>query len=64
MLEDDASGDKKDTVILQALHSVSDHMYVYFEGYLSGADAADEYEVEGTSGDEQSIASVGAVYYF
>ena len=64
MLEDDASGDKKDTVILQALHSVSDHMYVYFEGYLSGSDAANEYSLEGASGDEQSIAAVGAVYYF
>ena len=64
MLDDDASGDKKDTIILQALHNVSDHMYVYFEGYLSGADAANEYSLEGASGDEQSIASVGAVYYF
>lgn len=64
MLDDDASGDQKDTVILQALHNVSDHMYVYFEGYLSGADAANEYTLEGASGDEQSIASVGAVYYF
>jgi|SRR6056297_365863 len=64
MLDDDASGDKKDTIILQALHNVSDHMYVYFEGYLSGADAANEYTLEGASGDEQSIASVGAVYYF
>lgn len=64
MLDDDASGDKKDTVILQALHNVSDHMYVYFEGYLSGSDAANEYSLEGASGDEQSIAAVGAVYYF
>ena len=62
--EDTAAGDKNDTVILQALHNVSDHMYVYFEGYLSGSDAADEYTLEGASGDEQSIASVGAVYYF
>ena len=62
--DDDVSGDKNDTVILQALHNLSDNMYVYFEGYLSGADAADEYSVEGGSGDEQSIASVGAVYYF
>ena len=62
--EDTAAGDKNDTVILQALRNVSDHMYVYFEGYLSGSDAADEYTLEGASGDEQSIASVGAVYYF
>jgi hypothetical protein len=39
-------------------------MYVYFEGYLSGSDAANEYSLEGASGDEQSIAAVGAVYYF
>jgi predicted porin len=62
--DDDVSGDKNDTIILQALHNVSDHMYVYFEGYLSGADAADQYELEGATGDKQSIASVGAVYYF
>lgn len=60
----DATGNKNDTIILQALHNVSDNMYVYFEGYLSGADAANEYTLEGASGDEQSIASVGAVYYF
>jgi len=60
----DATGDKNDTVVLQALHNVSDNMYVYFEGYLSNGDAANTYSLEGASGDEQTIAAVGAVYYF
>ncbi|AOY88864.1 hypothetical protein BKP64_12180 [Marinobacter salinus] len=63
----DATGDKNDTIILQALHNLSDNMYVYFEGYLSSADGATYYaDPDGvaTGGDEQSIASVGAVYYF
>ncbi|NMT65310.1 porin [Marinobacter orientalis] len=56
-----------DTITLQALHNISDHMYVYFEGYLGGGDDVWEYEDEqGNSAfsDERSIASVGAVYYF
>jgi predicted porin len=69
----DATGDKNDTVVLQALHNVSDNMYVYFEGYLSNADAAyyaDPDAVVPSGGnpvpvsDERSIASIGAVYYF
>ncbi|AOY88863.1 hypothetical protein BKP64_12175 [Marinobacter salinus] len=62
--EDTAAGDQNDTVILQALHNLSDNMYVYLEGYLSGSDDASEYTLEGASGDKQSIAAVGAVYYF
>jgi Outer membrane protein (porin) len=65
-LEDnDESGDKNDTIILQALHNLSDHMYVYVEGYLSNADE-EIYSVENEpgTGDEQSIAAIGAVYYF
>ncbi|WP_148861658.1 porin [Marinobacter fonticola] len=59
--------DKTDTITLQALHNLSDHMYVYFEGYLGGGD--DVYEYEDDQGneafsDERSVASVGAVYYF
>ncbi|MGC8120915.1 porin [Marinobacter sp. VGCF2001] len=65
--DDDDSGDKNDTIILQALHNVSDHMYVYVEGYLSNADE-DVYVIEDEptagAGDEQSIAAIGAVYYF
>jgi predicted porin len=70
----DATGDKNDTVVLQALHNLSDNMYVYFEGYLSNADGATFYgdpdgaldsngDIIGV-GDEQTIAAVGAVYYF
>jgi predicted porin len=65
--DDDESGDKNDTIILQALHNVSDHMYVYVEGYLSNADEeiySIEDEPASGSGDEQSIAAIGAVYYF
>ncbi|GGE74853.1 porin [Streptosporangium jomthongense] len=62
--DNDVSGDKDDTVALQALHNLSDNMYVYVEGYLSNADKATEYKLEGKSGDERSIAAVGAVYYF
>jgi outer membrane porin protein LC len=63
----DATGDKNDTIVLQALHNVSDNLYVYAEGYLSSADGATFYaDPDGTSaaGDEQTIAGVGAVYYF
>ncbi|HEV8078232.1 MAG TPA: porin [Marinobacter sp.] len=63
----DATGDKNDTIVLQALHNLSDNMYVYFEGYLSNADGETFYaDPDGTTaaGDEQTIASVGAVYYF
>lgn len=65
--DNDASGDKNDTITLQALHNLSDHMYVYVEGYLSSADGAAYYaDPDGstTGGDERSIAAVGAVYYF
>ncbi|MEQ9546763.1 MAG: porin [Marinobacter sp.] len=64
---DDANDTERDTVTLQALHNVSDHMYVYFEGYLGGGDEVYEYEDElGNTAvtDERSVASVGAVYYF
>ena len=64
-LEDnDETGDKNDTISLQALHNLSDNMYVYAEGYFSNGDAADQYELEGSAGDERTIAAVGAVYYF
>ncbi|MBZ0332636.1 hypothetical protein MARI_22790 [Marinobacter sp. JH2] len=61
--DNDVSGDKNDTIALQALHNLSDHMYVYVEGYLSNGDNDAQYTLDG-SGDEQSIAAVGAVYYF
>ncbi|MBC7193115.1 porin [Marinobacter sp.] len=55
------------TITLQALHNLSDNMYVYFEGYLGGGDEVWEYEdSQGNTAvtDERTIASVGAVYYF
>lgn len=64
---DDADDTERDTITLQALHNVSDHMYVYFEGYLGGGDEVYEYEDSlGNDAvtDERSVASVGAVYYF
>lgn len=67
LVESDApdvtNGDQKDVVALQALHNVSDNMYVYFEGYLYGSDN-NEFVLEGGAGDEQSIAAIGGVYYF
>jgi outer membrane porin protein LC len=62
----DATDDKNDTIVLQALHNVSDNLYVYAEGYFSSADGATFYDDPdgSTGGDEQTIAGVGAVYYF
>lgn len=62
--DNDVSGDKNDTVALQALHNLSGNMYVYVEGYLSSSDDTAGYTADGLSGDEQTIAAVGAVYYF
>jgi predicted porin len=63
-----------DTITVQALHSLSDNMYVYIEGYLGGGDnvydynfnRADSSKFDATSGvsDQRSVAVVGAVYYF
>lgn len=50
-----------DTITLQALHNLSDNMYVYFEGYLGGGDDG-VYGVADKS--ERSVAAVGATYYF
>ncbi|WP_298453330.1 porin [uncultured Marinobacter sp.] len=58
---DDANDTERNTVTLQALHNLSDHMYVYFEGYLGGGDDG-VYGV--TNESEKSVAVVGAVYYF
>lgn len=63
---DDAADTKTDTITLQALHNLSDHMYVYFEGYLGGSDDATFYaDPDGITagGDESTVAAVGAVYY-
>ncbi|NWN92720.1 porin [Marinobacter adhaerens] len=66
--KDNADGEtKNDTITLQALHNLSDHMYVYVEGYFGGGD--DVYNYTDSQGnpdvtDERSMAAVGAVYYF
>jgi predicted porin len=62
--KDNAAGDKNDTIAIQALRNLSDNMYVYFEGYISNADVANEYTVDGLPTDERTIAAVGATYYF
>lgn len=66
---DDAADTKQDTITLQALHNLSDHMYVYFEGYLGGGDEVYGFDTDGDGTndavtDERSVAAVGAVYYF
>ncbi|SNC76700.1 Outer membrane protein (porin) [Marinobacter sp. es.048] len=57
----DNNGVDNNTITLQALHNVSNHMYVYFEGYLGGGDD-NAYGVADES--EASVAALGAVYYF
>lgn len=64
------NGDKNSTVSLQALHNLSDHMYVYVEGYFRNADSdiyrvGDSATTDGSGeGDEQTVAAIGAVYHF
>ncbi|WP_404368134.1 porin [Marinobacter sp.] len=66
--ENDFGNDlETDTLTAQALHNLSDNMYVYVEGYLGGGDDVYEYVDENgvvQATDERSIAAVGAVYYF
>jgi predicted porin len=69
--DDDKTGDKNDTISVQALHNLSDNMYVFVEGYFSSADGdiykdpdADKDAKNPLKGDEQTMALVGAVYYF
>lgn len=52
---------KQDTITLQALHNLSDNMYIYVEGYLGGGDD-NAYGIADKS--ERSVAAVGATYYF
>lgn len=58
---DDANDTEKSTVTAQALHNLSDNMYVYVEGYLGGGDNG-VYGVANKS--EETVGVVGAVYYF
>lgn len=66
----DETDDDQDIVTLQALHNLSDHMYVYVEGYLKSSDEdnINEFfqngETVAVAADEKSGVAVGAVYYF
>jgi len=68
MTEDDTSGatsgDKESVVALQALHNLSDNMYVYAEGYMYNTDGDYDSASTATEEDEKQVAAVGAVYYF
>ena len=52
-------GEDLDLISLQALHNLSDHMYVYVEGYLGTQD--DQF---GSGNDTQTDVAVGGTYYF
>ena len=58
---DDSNDTERSTITLQALHNLSDHMYVYVEGYLGDGDDG-VYGVADES--ERSALAVGGVYYF
>ena len=76
--DDGRAEDTVDTITLQALHNLSDNMYVYVEGYLGGGDEvyggkdAVDPTFDNPTGDpavapysdERSVAAIGAVYYF
>ncbi|MBK1852740.1 porin [Marinobacter sp. 1-4A] len=59
--EIDGSDLSRDTITVQALHNLSDHMYVYVEGYLGNGDDG-AYGVANES--ERSALAVGGTYYF
>ena len=58
---------KSDVVSIQALHNLSDNMYVYVEGYFGSGDEVYTYnDSNGNAAatDERTVAAVGATYYF
>jgi predicted porin len=61
------SGEERNTITAQALHNLSDNIYVYVEGYLGGGDEVytftDSLGNQAAS-DERTVGVVGAVYYF
>jgi len=65
VVEDDTvgltNGDQEDVIAVQALHNLSDNMYVYTEAFFYSNDA-DYSAVAGS--DQKQVAAVGAVYYF
>lgn len=52
-------GDDVDVFSLQALHNLSDHMYVYVEGYLGSGD-----NYQGLNQDDKTDLAIGGTYYF
>lgn len=52
-------GEDVDVFSVQALHNLSDHMYVYVEGYLGTGD-----DYQGVNQDDKTDIAVGATYYF
>lgn len=56
----DGNADDQDVFTLQALHNLSDHMYVYVEGYLG--QYGDDYF--GADASDRSDIAVGGTYYF
>lgn len=67
---DDSDDTERSTITLQALHNLSDHMYVYVEGYLGGGDDGvygvdtDGDDVNDAFTDERTALAIGGVYYF
>ncbi|MEE2763370.1 MAG: porin [Pseudomonadota bacterium] len=60
-IADNANDDEINIITLQALHNLSDHMYVYVEGYLGdGDDGAFGVATESEAAD----LAIGGVYYF
>jgi len=62
--QDFGAENKIDVVTLQALHNLSDHMYIYFEGLVASDDESSFTPGGTVSVDRQTQANVGAVYYF
>ncbi len=52
-----AGAEETSTITAQALHNLSDNMYVYVEGYLNNADT-------GASDFDTTDLAIGATYYF
>ncbi|MBD3657748.1 MULTISPECIES: porin [Marinobacter] len=55
--DEDNSDAETSTITAQALHNLSDNMYVYVEGYLNNAD-------DGANDFDTTDLAVGATYYF
>ncbi len=62
MIESDAPGSSEESsgVALQALHNLSDHMYVWTEAYFVNSDPG----VAGTADSDGTVLAMGAAYVF